>query len=176
MIYKIILYTLYSSCPDLLLRILNISFSTSVSPQIWKKSIISPLAKTNVVKTLSDLRPISLLCALSKLFERIVHNKISVFLNQHNLITSRQVGCRPHHSTQAALLEFTDDDKSGIDNGDLTIIVLIDLSKAFDLLNHSILLRKLHSLNFDDNSIRCFHSYLSGLSQAVTDGYRTFSS
>ena len=86
------------------------------------------------------------------------------------------MGYRPHHSTQAALPEFTDDVKPGIDNEDLIILVLFDLSKAFDLVNHSILLRKFRSLNFDDNSIRWFHLYLSGRSQVVTDGYGIFSS
>ena len=120
--------------------------------------------------------PISHLCPTSKLFERIIHNKISNFLNSHKIISIHQVGYRPHYSTQATLLEFTDDVKSGIDNGALTILVLFDLSKAFDSVNHTILLKKLPSLNFDDNCIRWFHSYLTDWSQAITDGSDTFSS
>ena len=163
------------SCQDLLLQIFNFSLRTATYPDLWKASIISPLAKINAVKSLSDLRPISLLCTVSKLFERIIHNKISSFLQENKLITSHQVGYRPHHSTQAALIELTDDIKAGIDCGDLTILVLFDLSKAFDSVNHHVLLHKLRSLNFDDNSIKWFHSYLSGRTQAVVDGSGLFS-
>ena len=76
-------------------------------------------------------------------FRRIVHNQIIAFLDKHNLFSSRQVGYKKWHSTQSALLELTDEVKLGIDRGELTLLILFDLTKAFNTVNHALLYNKL---------------------------------
>ena len=158
------------STSELILKIFNLSLSTAIFPTLWKMSLITPIPKTSHIKTLSDLRPISILCAISKLLERIVHNQITAYLDKYNLFSARQVGYRKFHNTQSALIEVTDEVKLGMDRGELTLLILFDLSKALDTVNHSLLLNKLRTLNFDDNVISWFHSYLSSRAQAVQEG------
>ena len=151
------------------MELFNRSLGEGIFPNEWKKTQIFPLSKRFPPKSLSDTRPISHLCVVSKVLERIVYNQIMCFLTQNNLISDRQFGYRKGHSTQTALIELVDDIKLGIENGYITILILFDLTKAFDMVNHRILLQKLRALNFSDKSLKWLFSYLSDRSQAVLD-------
>ena len=134
-----------------------------------KKTLIHPLCKIKNVTGLSDLRPIAHLCVDSKFLERAMQQQLTHHLNINKILTDRQIGYRSCYSTQSALLELTDYILTGMNELCVTILVLFDLSKAFDTVDHSILLLKLRKLNFDDTVIKWFSSYLVGRSQAVVD-------
>jgi hypothetical protein len=104
---------------------------------------------------------------LSKIIEKAVHKQVSSYLLDHNLFDLKQSGFRAGHSTATALANITDDIYSNMDNGEITCSVLLDFSKAFDLVNHELLLRKLGSLNFSAKAIMFFRAYLSGRQQCV---------
>ena len=112
------------------------------------------LNKVPVPGSLSDFRPISLLCFLSKVLERIVHDQISAYVEGHHLMDKYQSGFRAGYSTQTTLLKLTDDIRRGRDRKLLTALVSFDFSKAFDSVSHKTLLSKLHSLGFSLSVIR----------------------
>ena len=91
----------------------------------------------------SNYRPVSILPAISKIFERLVYNRLFNFINKHNLLYTGQYGFRKNHSTYMAALKFVDDIVCNLDNRASTVALFIDLSKAFDTINHSILLKKI---------------------------------
>ena len=124
---------------------------------------------------MSDLRPIAHLCVDSKLLERAVHQQLIHHLNLNKVLTDRKIGYRSGCSTHSALLELTDYILTSMNELCVTILVLFDLSKAFDTVDHRTLLLKLRKLNFDDTVIKWFSSYLSGRSQAVVDDNRNAS-
>ena len=158
-----------SAISGFLLKLFNKSLSLGEFPEPWKKTLIFALSKSNSLMSISDTRPIAHLCAVSKYLERLVHQQLTTFIYQNNILSERQAGYRPGYNTQSVLLELTEDIKWGIENQMVIVLLLFDLSKAFDTVPHARLLRKLRSLNFDDTSIKWFHSYLAGRTQSVID-------
>lgn len=112
---------------------------------------------------------------MSKILERAVHRQVYSYLNDNKLITPKQFGFRPKLSTEVALVNVTDKILSNMDNGSLTGAVFIDLSKAFDTVDHELLVHKLRSLGLDDICIQWFISYLGSRNQ-VTSVASTLSS
>ena len=99
---------------------------------------------------------------VSKVFEKNVYNQLYHYLNSNKLLLGCQSGFRSLHSTLSALLEATDSWSVNIDNGLLNGVVFIDLTKAFDTIDHKIILRKMSYLDVDQAAIKWFSSYLSG--------------
>lgn len=91
----------------------------------------------------SNYRPISILPSLAKVLERIVYNRLTEYLKEHNLLYSHQYGFREKHSTAMALVQLIDRFSRALDNNEFTIGVFTDLSKAFDTVDHSLLAKKL---------------------------------
>jgi len=147
--------------------IFNESLRTSTFPELWNQSIVIALNKVPSPTSLSDFRPISLLCFLSKILERLVHDQISAYVESEGLMDALQTGFRAGHSTQTTLLKLTDDIRQGMDRRLVTALLLFDFSKAFDSVCHEKLLVKLRSLGFKHGALRWVASYLSGRSQAV---------
>jgi hypothetical protein len=103
-----------------------------------------------------DYRPISILAALSKALELVMRDQIVSFCDERGLISEFQSDFRPGHSTTTALLKVTDDISIELERKFLTILVILDFSKAFDTVSHDVLCQKLHSLfNFTDSAVRC---------------------
>ena len=127
--------------------------------------MVRPLPKISSPETLKDLRPISLLSFTSKILEKVCDIQIKVFVRQHNILPPFQSGFRPHYSTSTALTDISDDILQAFDKKQVTAIVLLDYSKAFDLLNHDILLHKLSLFYFLNSAIAFVRSYLSNRSQ-----------
>ena len=118
----------------------------------------------------SNYRPISILPTISKIFEKHINHHLMGYLNKYKLIHESQSGFRPKHSCQTALIKLIDQWKECIDKGDIVGTLFIDFRKAFDVVDHNILLRKLQIYKFSSNAIRWFHSYLEYRQQSlVTD-------
>ena len=149
------------------LALFNKSIILNKFPKAWKHSNILPTAKVPNPSSLGDYRPVSLLCIISKIFEKILHKQISDYLNQQHLLDSFQSGFQKMHSTQTILTNLTDDICRGHHLDLITILVMIDLSKAFDRVSHEILLKKLSSFGFSENAIGWFSEYLSDRTQSV---------
>jgi hypothetical protein len=151
----------------ILYNIFNFSLQYGRFPDLWKKALVRPLAKTSRPSSPSDYRPISLLCVLSKVLERIVYDQVVEYLGQFNYFDPLQSGFRPCHSTTTALLRVTDDIRLAMDRREVTVLVLFDFSKAFDSVIHDVLLAKLRALNFSQSAMGWFGSYLCGRRQRV---------
>ena len=147
--------------------IINTSFKTKIFPTRWKSAIITPIPKVDYPSKEKDFRPISLLCTISKILEKIANKQILVYLIKHALLDTCQSAYKPHHGCITALLKVVDDILDGIDDSEATLLVLLDFSKAFDTVNHRLLLEKLSILGFQDSALQWVKSYLSDRKQQV---------
>ena len=135
--------------------------SKSEFPSGFKKAKLKPLYKKGCKTNVENYRPISLLPSISKIFEKIVHQQTSHFLNKNGILYKFQSGFRSKHSTYSCLTYLNDKILKGFDQGFLTGMILIDLQKAFDTVDHEVLLNKMIYLKFDPLTISWFRSYLS---------------
>ena len=147
--------------------LVNSSFKTRVFPSRWKVAIITPIPKVDYPSKEKDFRPISLLCTISKVLEKIANKQILAYLIKHALLDTCQSAYKPHHGCITALIKVVDDILDGIDDSEATLLVLLDFSKAFDTVNHRLLLEKLSILGFQDTALQWVESYLSDRKQQV---------
>ena len=162
-----------SSLPILspiLRKIVNKSLSTGYFPSPWKRAIILPkLKKANLDPIFSNYRPLSNLSFISKITERAASIQVVNHLASHNLFPRTQSAYRKHHSTETALLKVTNDILLNMNSQHVSLLVLLDLSSAFDTVDHTILLARLQShFGICDSSLSWFESYLSGRTQFVS--------
>lgn len=136
-------------------------------PESWKRAVVKPLPKVPNPSSLSDLRPISILSVCSKIFEKVVFKMMSEYIASRGLLPSIQSGFRANYSTCTALLKVTTELSAAMDQSKVACLVLLDYSKAFDLINHELLLAKLSFLGFSEQSVKWFKSYLHGRTQIV---------
>ena len=149
--------------------IVNFSLYSSIFPDVFKHAEITPLLKkTNLdCNKLSNYRPISQLPLLSKIIEKIVSRQIIEYLLFHNLFDEYQNAYRPGHSTETTLLKISDDILKYLDNSDSVQLILLDLSCAFDSLDHSILIDRIKSIGFTGSSLDWIISYLSNRTYSI---------
>ena len=120
--------------------LLNKSLSSAVFPAIWKKGKVVPIFKSGDRTSAGNFRPITILPVLSKILEKAVHRQLFTFLKENNLLAPEQFGFRPNLSTEVALAHLTENILDNMDNGFITGAAFLDLSKAFDTVDHQILL------------------------------------
>ena len=130
-------------------------------------AIIKPIPKIPFPLNETDFRPISILCTLSKVIEKLANKQICAYLNLHNLFDPNQSAYRSNHGCITALLKITDDILDCIDDSEVSLLILLDFSKAFDTVNHKLLLEKLNILGFTQNSKDWISSYLTDRFQRV---------
>ena len=148
-----------------LIQLFNWSMSVGHFPDNWKTARVAPIFKKGSTQDKSNYRPISVLPVVSRLFEKLVFDQLYSYFNDNKLIFSDQSGFRSLHSTLTSLLRCTNDWYLNIDKGLYTAGVYIDLKKAFDTVNHEILLSKLEYYGIKGKEFRWFHSYLVDRSQ-----------
>ena len=144
------------------------SLAQGIFPNELKKAKVIPLYKANDPMLFSNYRPISLLPLFSKVLEKIMYSRLIKFINKHKLLIEYQFGFRKDHSTYMALIVLLDKITSALDNGDFTIAVLIDFRKAFDTVDHQILLEKLYHYGIRGIAFDWIKSYLTNRQQQVS--------
>ena len=147
--------------------IINQMLNTGYFPDRLKIGKVKPIFKKGDNSNFSNYRPISLLPAISKIFERVIYDQLYSYFLENNLFYSSQYGFRPQHSTELASLELADRIIQNLDNKQSPINFYLDLSKAFDTLDHGILLHKLHYYGITGTAYNLFKDYLSNRKQYV---------
>jgi len=153
---------------DPLVHIYNLSFATGCVPLHLKIAKVIPVFKKGDKTNPSNYRPISLLSIFDKILEKLMYKRLYSFLNKNSILYQYQFGFRRHHSTSLALLELTDSLYSHLDTHDMVIGMYFDLQKAFDTVDHNILLRKLYNYGIRGIVHDWFRNYLSNRKQFVS--------
>ena len=148
-----------------LAEIFNASLREGLFPDAWKFAKVFPIFKEGDKELCNNYRPISVLPVLSKLFEKAIFEQLYEYLTSNNLLTEHQSGFRPFHSTLTALLKNTIYWLSNMDCGKMNLAVFIDLKKAFDTVDHEIVLQKLSCYGIHGKELLWFKSYLSNRKQ-----------
>ena len=148
-------------------HIINCSFKYRRFPDRWKHALIKPIPKNDDPSSPSDYRPISLLPAISKIIEKIACFQMCEFFKGDNDLDKLQSAYKKFHSTNTALLNITDDIYQSLDKSQITILILLDYSKAFDCANHRLILAKLKAAGFQDDALSWILSYLTDRKQKV---------
>jgi hypothetical protein len=150
--------------------LVNKSICEGVVPDSLKIAKVIPIYKNKDKSDFANYRPISLLTSLSKILEKVVHKRTYAFLNSTNIFHASQYGFRSGRSTVNAITEFMKNVLTSLENKESVISVFLDLSKAFDTINHDILLKKLERYGIRGQPLNWFRSYLSNRQQYVHYG------
>ena len=171
-------YELYS-CPIRLLKsaahilsnpltsIINCSVKQGIYPRKLKRAKIVPIFKSGDETDPNNYRPISLLSVFNKIFEKLMYKRLESFIKKNDLISKFQYGFRTKHSTEHAILDIINTIQTNMDNKLYSCGVFIDLCKAFDTVDHDILLYKLHHYGIRGTINDWFSSYLKDRSQTI---------
>ena len=149
-------------------QIINESFQSGILPDLTKLAKVIPLFKKGCPLTASNCRPISLLSVSSKITERVMYIHLYKFLENHEILYTLQFGFCANHSINHALVSLTEAIKNSLENRKFGCGILIDLQKAFDTVNHDILLTKLEHYGIRGSDLDWFKSYLSDRKQYVS--------
>ena len=150
-----------------LTHVFNQVIFTGIIPKDWKSARVTPIFKADSKVDPANYRPISVLSVIAKLFEKSIFNQAYKFLEDNNILSKFQSGFRPLHSTVTALIDSTDNWYVNIDKGLTNAILFIDLKKAFDTIDHEILLSKLELYGFRGAGLRLFKNYLTDRTQVT---------
>ena len=155
---------------DILATIINLSVQTGVYPSKLKQAKIIPVFKTGDQTEPGNYRPISLLSVFNRLFERLMHKQLTSFIEKHHILFKSQYGFRENFSTQHAILDIVSKIQNNMDKGLYSRGVFIDLKKAVDTVDHSILFCKLHHYGISGVINDWFSSYISDRTQTTQIG------
>lgn len=150
-----------------LTKVINQSINESTFPTVLKTAIVKPVFKSGDKLQVSNYRPISILPTISKVLEKVVAEQLMEHLDSLEMLHPLQFGFRKHYSTETACSYFLEDVKSSLDGGGIVGAVFLDLRKAFDTVNHELLLCKLTKFGFHTSTINWIKSYLCDRQQCV---------
>ena len=148
-------------------KVFNIAVQTGTHPERLKLVNVIPIFKKGSRLLVSNYRPISLLSNLNKIFEKLMYRRMYDFIEKNNVLYSLQYGFRAKHSTTHALISITEKIRSALDGNKVSCGIFVDLQKAFDTVNHEILLKKLYHYGFRGIVNDWFRSYLNDRKQKV---------
>ena len=143
----------------------NLSFSTGIVPDLLKVAKVVPIYKKGEKHLPGNYRPISLLSIFDKILEKLMYRRLSNFLQKNKILYEYQFGFRKNYSTSQAVMEVLDNIYQHCDNREVIMGIYLDLQKAFDTVNHSILLQKLNIYGVRGTVLQWFTSYLSNRKQ-----------
>ena len=148
-----------------LVYLFNMSFSLGIFPDSWKRATIIPLFKGGDKTNVSNYRPVSLLPLPGKIIEKIAHTKLTAFLKHNKVVLDNQGGFRKGFSTASSIAELTDELLTNVNKGLTSLAAFIDLRKAFDTVDHNILLQKLECYGILNVNLSWCTNYLMNRSQ-----------
>ena len=156
-------------------HLFNLSLEKGIFPDNLKIAKVTPVFKSGESTDLSNYRPISVLPCFSKMLERIMYNRLYKYLQEHKILYSKQFGFQAGHSTDHAIIQLVDQICQLFEENGYTLGVFIDLSKAFDTVDHCILLKKLESYGIDGMNNKWFKNYLANRKRYIqtTDSGKT---
>lgn len=146
---------------------MNQSINENNFPLALKKAVVKPIFKSGDKLCVSNYQPISILPAISKIFEKVVAEQLVEHLDHTDALHPCQFGFRKRYSTESACCYLLEDIKSSLDGGGVVGAVFLDLRKAFDTVNHQLLISKLSDFSLDTNTIAWIQSYLNDRQQCV---------
>ena len=149
---------------------MNQYYQGSFDPEIFKISKVTPIFKSGSLSELGNYRPISVISPFSKVLERLVYDQLVSYLEKECLLFNFQFGFRKGYSTEYAILETVEKLKSAVDDQKITCGIFLDFSKAFDTINHHILLEKLYKYGIRGLPHAWFSSYITNREQYVKVG------
>ena len=151
--------------PELLTELVNSSISGCIFPDVLKTASVLPLPKSGNLAKVTNWRPVSQINLFSKLIERVVHQQLMAYLLEFDIITDFQFGFMPGRSTSDAVFGLVQELYSARNREEIVAVVFLDLRKAFDTVDHSLMVSKLTDIGCDENTISWFRSYLGGRRQ-----------
>ena len=151
-----------------LTHIINLSITSRTFPHSWKKAKVIPLHKTGDVLNPKNYRPVAILPVFSKVLERVIFNQMVGYISENNLLHPSHHAYRSHHNTTTALLQMYDIWLDSLEKAEMARICFLDMSAAFDIVDHSLLIKKLELYGFDSSMVKWVSSYLTGRSQCVS--------
>jgi len=158
-------FPLYSR---VLTHVLNLSLLQGIFPKSMKIARVIPLYKAGDHMQISNYRPVSILPLFSKVLEKLMYNRLLNYINEYDILHKYQFGFREKHNTNMALITLVDNITTAIDQGELVLGVFLDFRKAFDTVNHQILLRKLYKYGIRGIAYKWIQDYLTQRHQFVS--------
>ena len=158
----------YHSFKNILFHVFKFSIQQGIFPDRLKIAKVTPIFKSGDKDNVSNYCPISILPVFSKVLERIMYNRVYNHLDSKGLLYEKQFGFQINNSTEHAILQLTRDITDSFEKGEYTHGVFVDLSKAFDTVDHQILIKKLQYYGIDGTALEWFKSYLSNTKQYIS--------
>ena len=153
-----------------LTSLFNSSLETGRTPSEWKSADVTPVPKVGNTEHVENFRPVSVLPVVAKIFEKLVHQQLSAHLRENDILHPAQSGFRPQHTTQDVLVGMVDEWRRDLDGDKFVGSIMIDLSKAFDTVDHCIPLKKLSRYGVKGKELSWFENYLQERKQRVRVG------